>query len=110
MVRTDSLKGRRGRLPSKSKNTEEVSSNGALSLTKALVQAFTSCGESSPDHSPVQSIGNSDQLIDSINASLRNVQRWAEKIPGWSKLTLLDRKTLIENGTVNVLSLRLAYL
>lgn len=110
VVRTDSLKGRRGRLPSKSKNTEDFSTVGALSLTKALVQAFTAGNEKTPDHSPVHTGGSYDQLTDSINASLGNVHRWAEKIPGWAKLTVLDRSTLLQNRIVNVLSLRLAYL
>lgn len=113
VVRTDSLKGRRGRLPSKSKNVEELSAVGSLSLTKALVQAFVSgtrVSDKSPDHSPVHCIGNSDQMMDSISTTLHIIQSWADKIPGWNRLTLSDRSALLLNGAVNVLSLRLAYL
>ena len=46
VVRTDSLKGRRGRLPSKPKSPQEVSCSLPVSLTTALVRAQD---DTSPD-------------------------------------------------------------
>lgn len=116
MVRTDSLKGRRGRLPSKSKMSDESSGiTGAAAqlqpLTKALVNAFTGNGSVSPKVEYGQSIrhGVRDQFVDSINASITAVHRWAERIPGWNSIDERDRHVLLKQAGLYALSLRLAY-
>ena len=51
MVRTDSLKGRRGRLPSKPRSPQESPPSPPVSLITALVRAHI---ETSPDTAPAK--------------------------------------------------------
>lgn len=117
VVRTDSLKGRRGRLPSKSKITgsgDEAGPSGigglfvAQSLTKALVNAFTGTGAA---HLPMSTVrlGSSDQLIDSLRVSLQAVHQYTEQLPGWTGIAEVDRVRLLKRFGIHTLSLRWAY-
>lgn len=80
-------------------------------LTKALVNAFTGNGSSSPNIEYGQSVrhGARDQFVESLTVSLAAVHRWAERIPGWNNIEERDRAILLKQAGLYALSLRLAY-
>ncbi|CAL8367099.1 unnamed protein product [Lota lota] len=121
VVRTDSLKGRRGRLPSKPKATSDLTnSETPLQMIASLVKAHV-------DSNPV--IGNLDyskyqdevtqsqkedasdirQFYELLTASMEVIRRWAETIPGFSAFCPEDRELLLESAFVELFILRLAY-
>uniref|UniRef100_A0A8C6WZK9 Nuclear receptor subfamily 4 group A member 2 n=1 Tax=Neogobius melanostomus TaxID=47308 RepID=A0A8C6WZK9_9GOBI len=111
VVRTDNLKGRRGRLPSKPKSPQESA------LVRAHVDSNPSMSaldysrfQSSPDF---QMNGDNTQHIqqfyDLLTGSMEIIRGWAEKIPGFSELPKQDQDLLFESAFLELFVLRLAY-
>ncbi|KRZ45030.1 Nuclear receptor subfamily 4 group A member 1, partial [Trichinella pseudospiralis] len=110
VVRMDSLKGRRGRLPSRSKVADDSSST---SLTSSLVHAhMVHVIAKSSTEAMVQGdffMNTDESLLSSLNYSLAVVHRWAERLPGWSSLSASDQSQLLKAGSMNVMHIRIAY-
>ncbi|XP_069841198.1 nuclear receptor subfamily 4 group A member 2 isoform X3 [Dendropsophus ebraccatus] len=122
VVRTDSLKGRRGRLPSKPKSPQEPSPpSPPVSLISALVRAHVDSNPamSSLDYSRFQAnpefqMNGDDtqhiqQFYDLLTGSMEIIRGWAEKIPGFSELHKQDQDLLFESAFLELFVLRLAY-
>ncbi|XP_066442069.1 nuclear receptor subfamily 4immunitygroup A member 1 isoform X2 [Eleutherodactylus coqui] len=118
VVRTDSLKGRRGRLPSKPK---QVSDSSPVSLINSLVRAHidTVPNSSSLDYSQYQENApillekenpvDVQQFYDLLSGSLEVIRKWAEKIQGFVELPKEDQDLLLESSFLELFILRLAY-
>jgi len=118
VVRTDSLKGRRGRLPSKPKIAQVTPFFPPLSTLAALVKAHT---ETSTDRANLDFSQYSDtvpndsrdlmdvQLLTMLNNSLDNLYSFMEKIPGFNEFSAHDRKLLFQNSCLELFALRMAY-
>ncbi|XP_004388410.1 nuclear receptor subfamily 4immunitygroup A member 1 isoform X2 [Trichechus manatus latirostris] len=118
VVRTDSLKGRRGRLPSKPKQPPDAS---PANLLTSLVRAHLDSGPSTTklDYSKFQELmlpyfgkedaGDVQQFYDLLSSSLEVIRRWAEKIPGFAELSPGDQDLLLESAFLELFILRLAY-
>ncbi|XP_057244656.1 nuclear receptor subfamily 4 group A member 2-like [Malurus melanocephalus] len=122
MVRTDSLKGRRGRLPSKPKSPQEPSPpSPPVSLISALVRAhvdsnpaMTSLDYSRFQANPDYQLSGDDtqhiqQFYDLLTGSMEIIRGWAEKIPGFTDLPKTDQDLLFESAFLELFVLRLAY-
>lgn len=122
VVRTDSLKGRRGRLPSKPKTVAEASSttpslNIIASLVKAHIDSNPSIGKL--DYSKYQEkvdnlkekedASDIQQFYDLLTGSLDVIKAWAENIPGFKDFCTEDQVLLLESAFVELFILRLAY-
>ncbi|KAK7885941.1 hypothetical protein WMY93_025562 [Mugilogobius chulae] len=93
VVRTDSLKGRRGRLPSKPKSplqSEASPPSPPLSLLSALLRAYSHCTPRDLDYS-------------------QTTRCWAERVPGFSELQRDDQNLLIDSAFLELFVLRLAH-
>ncbi|XP_035014775.1 nuclear receptor subfamily 4 group A member 1 [Hippoglossus stenolepis] len=122
VVRTDSLKGRRGRLPSKPKVVQEVTTTvSPVSMIASLVRAHI---DSNPDIgkldyskyeetevSPNQKEDASDikQFYHLLTTSMEVVRKWAKSIPGFCDFCSEDQDLLLESAFVELFILRLAY-
>ncbi|XP_027032351.1 nuclear receptor subfamily 4 group A member 1-like [Tachysurus fulvidraco] len=119
VVRTDSLKGRRGRLPSKPKNLPDHVT--PVNITASLVKAHI---DSNPavaklDYSRYQEdvknlsekVNASDikQFYDLLTETMEVIQKWAEAIPGFCTFCHEDQELLLEAAFVELFILRLAY-
>ncbi|XP_060714471.1 nuclear receptor subfamily 4 group A member 1-like [Tachysurus vachellii] len=119
VVRTDSLKGRRGRLPSKPKNLPDHVT--PVNITASLVKAHI---DSNPavaklDYSRYQEdvknlsekVNASDikQFYDLLTETMEVIQKWAEAIPGFCTFCHEDKELLLEAAFVELFILRLAY-
>lgn len=124
VVRTDSLKGRRGRLPSKPKSPQEVPLFPPMSTITALVRAhldtsadkanldFSQYNDSMVDKSQLESRVRDyidGQLLCMLNSSLDTLYAFMEKIPGFNELNELDRKLLFQTSCLELFALRMAY-
>ncbi|KAM9189405.1 nuclear receptor subfamily 4 group A member 2 isoform 1-T1 [Mergus octosetaceus] len=122
VVRTDSLKGRRGRLPSKPKSPQEPSPpSPPVSLISALVRAhvdsnpaMTSLDYSRFQANPDYQMSGDDtqhiqQFYDLLTGSMEIIRGWAEKIPGFTDLPKTDQDLLFESAFLELFVLRLAY-
>ncbi|TMS19100.1 Nuclear receptor subfamily 4 group A member 1 [Larimichthys crocea] len=122
VVRTDSLKGRRGRLPSKPKTLSEASSttpsvNIIASLVRAHLDSNPTIGKL--DYSKYQETvdnlkekedaGDIQQFYDLLTGSLDVIRNWAETIPGFTDFCTEDQELLVESAFVELFILRLAY-
>uniref|UniRef100_A0A8C9XDL2 Nuclear receptor subfamily 4 group A member 1 n=1 Tax=Sander lucioperca TaxID=283035 RepID=A0A8C9XDL2_SANLU len=121
VVRTDSLKGRRGRLPSKPKTVAESSStthsvNTIASLVRAHLDSNPTIGKL--DYSKVnlknffqasEDAGDIQQFYDLLTGALDVIRNWAETIPGFTEFCTEDQELLLESGFVELFILRLAY-
>lgn len=99
VVRTDSLKGRRGRLPSKPKSPQESPPSPPVSLITALVRAHvdTTPDLANLDYSQYQeptpiepTISEADKILQFYNlltTSVDVIRNFAEKIPGYQVRT-----------------------
>ncbi|KAM4044218.1 nuclear receptor subfamily 4immunitygroup A member 1 isoform 2-T3 [Anomaloglossus baeobatrachus] len=118
VVRTDSLKGRRGRLPSKPR---QVSDSSPVSLINSLVRAHidTIPNSSNLDYSQYQenvpvllekeNPVDVQQFYDLLSGSLEVIRKWAEKIQGFAELPKEDQYLLLESSFLELFILRLAY-
>ncbi|XP_063285688.1 nuclear receptor subfamily 4 group A member 2 isoform X2 [Pelobates fuscus] len=97
VVRTDSLKGRRGRLPSKPKSPQEPSP------PSPPFQANPEFQMTGDDTQHIQ------QFYDLLTGSMEIIRGWAEKIPGFSDLHKQDQDLLFESAFLELFVLRLAY-
>uniref|UniRef100_A0A8C2CWV5 Nuclear receptor subfamily 4 group A member 2 n=1 Tax=Cyprinus carpio TaxID=7962 RepID=A0A8C2CWV5_CYPCA len=122
VVRTASLKGRRGRLPSKPKSPQDIPvSMTHVNLLNALVRAHIDSNPSmarldyskfqaSPEyHSRGDESLHIQQFYDLLTASMSIIRGWAEKIPGFSDLPKCDQELLFESAFLELFVLRLAY-
>ncbi|KAM9443806.1 putative nuclear hormone receptor HR38 isoform 2-T2 [Clarias gariepinus] len=119
VVRTDSLKGRRGRLPSKAKNLPENVTPG--NITASLVRAHINSNPALPklDYSKYQeNVKNVSEKVDAddikqfydlLTGTMEVLQKWAEAIPGFCAFCCEDRELLLEAAFVELFILRLAY-
>jgi nuclear receptor subfamily 4 group A protein 2 len=135
VVRTDSLKGRRGRLPSKPKSPQESPPSPPVSLITALVRAHVDTSPDLPnlDFSKVIhpsstslhliaslqfKVPNDEEsgecteglahFYDVILQSLDVIKNWAEKIPGFTDLCKEDRELLLQSACLEIFVLRVA--
>ncbi|XP_057667701.1 probable nuclear hormone receptor HR38 isoform X2 [Diorhabda carinulata] len=121
VVRTDSLKGRRGRLPSKPKSPQESPPSPPVSLITALVRAHV---DTTPDlanldysqylePSPIEPIISEAEKIlqfyTLLTTSVDVIRHFAEKIPGFQDIRLDDRELLFQSASLELFVLRLAY-
>ncbi|KAF7659634.1 hypothetical protein LDENG_00295070 [Lucifuga dentata] len=123
VVRTDSLKGRRGRLPSKPKTVAEASSttphvNIISSLVRAHLDSNPTIGkldyskyqETVSDRpSEKEDAGDIQQFYNLLTGALDVIKNWAEAIPGFIEFCTEDQELLLESAFVELFILRLAY-
>ncbi|XP_062871766.1 nuclear receptor subfamily 4 group A member 1 isoform X2 [Trichomycterus rosablanca] len=122
VVRTDSLKGRRGRLPSKPKPVQDLAS--AVSPANIIASLVNSHKDSDPvntklDYSQYQETvalvskkedANSvQQFYDLLTGSMTVIRKWAESIPAFAAFCKEDQDLLLESAFVELFILRLAY-
>lgn len=121
VVRTDSLKGRRGRLPSKPKSPQESPPSPPVSLITALVRAYV---DTTPDlanldysqymePSPIEPVISEAEKIQQFYALLTTsvdvIKTFADRIPGFADLCAEDRDLLFQSSSLELFVLRLAY-
>ncbi|NWQ95626.1 NR4A1 protein, partial [Burhinus bistriatus] len=118
VVRTDSLKGRRGRLPSKPKQPPDAS---PVSLITSLVRAhidsipsatkldYSKFQESAPCQFEKEDSVDVQQFYDLLTGSMDVIRKWAEKIQGFTELPKEDQDLLLESAFLELFILRLAY-
>ncbi|VVC42291.1 Nuclear hormone receptor,Nuclear hormone receptor, ligand-binding domain,Zinc finger, nuclear [Cinara cedri] len=121
VVRTDSLKGRRGRLPSKPKSPHGSPTSPPVSLITALVRAHvdTNPDFSSLDYSqyhepkPFEPLTTEAEKIQQffglLTTSVEVIKHFAEKIPGFKTLCKTDQDLLFQSSSLELFVLRLAY-
>lgn len=95
VVRTDSLKGRRGRLPSKPKSPQESPPSPPVSLITALVRAhvdttpdlanldYSQYMEPSPIEPVISEVEKIQQFYSLLTTSVDVIKSFADKIPGF---------------------------
>ncbi|EHB02281.1 Nuclear receptor subfamily 4 group A member 3, partial [Heterocephalus glaber] len=123
VVRTDSLKGRRGRLPSKPKSplhqepSQPSPPSPPICMMNALVRALTDSTPRDLDYSRYcptdQAATGSEaehvqQFYNLLTASIDVSRSWAEKIPGFTDLLKEDQTLLIESAFLELFVLRLS--
>lgn len=121
VVRTDSLKGRRGRLPSKPKSPQESPPSPPVSLITALVRAHV---DTSPDLSTLDynqyreplliepTISEAEkiqQFYNLLTTSVDVIRHFAEKLPGFGELSREDQELLFQSASLELFVLRLSY-
>ncbi|EEB16197.1 retinoid X receptor, putative [Pediculus humanus corporis] len=121
VVRTDSLKGRRGRLPSKPKSPQESPPSPPVSLITALVRAhvdttpdlanldFSQYREPIPGEPPMSEAEKIQQFYSLLTTSVDVIRHFADKIPGFTELTKEDQDLLFQSASLELFVLRLAY-
>uniref|UniRef100_A0A3Q2P1F1 Nuclear receptor subfamily 4 group A member 1 n=1 Tax=Fundulus heteroclitus TaxID=8078 RepID=A0A3Q2P1F1_FUNHE len=122
VVRTDSLKGRRGRLPSKPKTTVEASSttpsvNIIASLIRAHLDSDPSIGkldyskyqEKTDNLNEKEDARDIQQFYDLLTSALDVIRSWAQTIPGFTDFCAEDQELLLESAFVELFILRVAY-
>ncbi|XP_072238507.1 probable nuclear hormone receptor HR38 [Leuresthes tenuis] len=122
VVRTDSLKGRRGRLPSKPKTAVEASSttpsvNIIASLVRAHLDSNPTIGkldyskyqEKTDNLKEKEEAGDIQQFYDLLTDTLDVLKKWAQTIPGFTDFCAEDQELLLESAFVELFILRLAY-
>ncbi|KAK1798759.1 hypothetical protein P4O66_007053 [Electrophorus voltai] len=122
VVRTDSLKGRRGRLPSKPKNPQDFPNalspaNLLSALVKTHIDSNPSVGrldyskfQAGPDyHSAEDETVHIQLFYDILTGSMNIIRGWAEKMPGFTDLPKCDQELLFDTAFLELFVLRLAY-
>ncbi|XP_047515577.1 probable nuclear hormone receptor HR38 [Pieris napi] len=121
VVRTDSLKGRRGRLPSKPKCPQESPPSPPISLITALVRAhvdtspdfsnldYSQFREPNPMEPPMSDLEVIQQFYSLLTTSIDMIKVFAEKVPGYGELCPEDREQLFASARLELFVLRLAY-
>ncbi|KAM4560294.1 nuclear receptor subfamily 4 group A member 2-like [Odontesthes bonariensis] len=117
VVRTDGLKGRRGRLPSKPRALSDLSLPSST-LLSALIRAHV---ESNPPPSRLdyskfkENPGTPDdaqhvrQFYDLLTRSMEVIRGWAQRIPGFASLPKHDQDLLFFSAFLELFVLRLSY-
>nr|XP_057907400.1 probable nuclear hormone receptor HR38 isoform X1 [Doryrhamphus excisus]XP_057907401.1 probable nuclear hormone receptor HR38 isoform X1 [Doryrhamphus excisus] len=120
VVRKDSLKGRRGRLPSKPK-VVVAHTVSPVSMIASLVRAHidSNPNDGQVDYSEYDEIdvcanqkedaSDVKQVYDLLMASLEVIRKWAKCIPGFCEFSSKDQELLLESAFVELFILRLAY-
>ncbi|XP_061535248.1 LOW QUALITY PROTEIN: nuclear receptor subfamily 4 group A member 2-like [Phycodurus eques] len=119
VVRTDSLKGRRGRLPSKLKALPD-SSSLVSTLLSSLVRAHVESNPSpsrldyskfkeGPESPPGDDAQHVHQFYDLLTRSMEVIGTWALKIPGFVSLSKHDQDLLFYSAFLELFVLRLSY-
>ncbi|KAM6925334.1 nuclear receptor subfamily 4immunitygroup A member 1 [Xenentodon cancila] len=122
VVRTDSLKGRRGRLPSKPKVVQDATTTvSPVSMIASLVRAHidSNPGVGTLDYSKYvekevsmdqkEDASDIQQFYDLLTASMEVIRKWAKDIPGFSEFCTEDQELLLESAFVELFILRLAF-
>ncbi|KAJ7999535.1 hypothetical protein DPEC_G00195430 [Dallia pectoralis] len=122
VVRTDSLKGRRGRLPSKPKTApESAAAITPVNIITSLVRAHidSNPGIERLDYSKYQETvasltGKEDandiqQFYDLLTGTMDVLRKWAKTVPGFTAFCEEDQDLLLESAFVELFILRLAY-
>ncbi|XP_071488807.1 nuclear receptor subfamily 4 group A member 2-like [Diadema antillarum] len=122
VVRTDNLRGRRGRLPTKQRNAQDLSPpSPPVSLITALVRAHVdaSPAKANRDYSSFRLPGDvitpppdNEQLqlfYDNFCSSIDVIRSWAERIPGFSDLCKEDQDLLFQSSCLELFVLKMAY-
>ncbi|XP_066251289.1 probable nuclear hormone receptor HR38 isoform X3 [Euwallacea similis] len=126
VVRTDSLKGRRGRLPSKPKSPQgkfcaESPPSPPVSLITALVRAhvdttpdlanldYSQYMEPTPIEPVISEAEKIQQFYSLLTTSVDVIKNFAEKIPGFLDICHDDRELLFQSAYLELFVLRLAY-
>ncbi|XP_022057596.1 nuclear receptor subfamily 4 group A member 2-like [Acanthochromis polyacanthus] len=119
VVRTDSLKGRRGRLPSKPRAPPDSSPAGS-SLLGALVRAHVESNpppsrldysrfKQSPGSPPADDAQHVRQFYELLTRSMEVIRGWTQKIPGFTSLPKHDQDLLFYSAFLELFVLRLSY-
>ncbi|XP_066528349.1 nuclear receptor subfamily 4 group A member 1 isoform X2 [Hoplias malabaricus] len=122
VVRTDSLKGRRGRLPSKPKPVQETASvSSPMNIIASLVSAhvdsnppigkldYSKYQETMVSLSEKEDANDIQQFYDLLTGSMSVIRKWAESIPAFTAFCKEDQDLLFESAFVELFILRLAY-
>lgn len=121
VVRTDSLKGRRGRLPSKPKSPQESPPSPPVSMITALVRAHvdTTPDLANLDYRQYREPGPADpalpeaekvqQFYNLLTTSVDVIRQFADKLPGYADLCLEDQELLFQSAALELFVLRLSY-
>ncbi|XP_041777419.1 probable nuclear hormone receptor HR38 isoform X4 [Anopheles merus] len=121
VVRTDSLKGRRGRLPSKPKSPQESPPSPPVSMITALVRAHvdTTPDLASLDYSQYREPGQNEPIITEaekvqqfynlLTTSVDVIKHFADKLPGYNDLSVEDQELLFQSASLELFVLRLSY-
>ncbi|XP_028301613.1 probable nuclear hormone receptor HR38 [Gouania willdenowi] len=122
VVRTDSLKGRRGRLPSKPKTAVEASpTSPSVNMISSLVRAhldsnptiakldYSKYQETVENSKEKEDAGDIQQFYDLLTGALDVIRNWAQSIPGFTDFCSEDQDLLLESAFVELFILRLAY-
>lgn len=122
VVRTDSLKGRRGRLPSKPKSPQESPPSPPVSLITALVRAHVDttpdlanldysqyCDTASAYETSMTEAEKIKQFYSLLTTSVDVIRHFAEKLPGFSDLCAEDQELLFQAAALELFVLRMSY-
>ncbi|XP_070766428.1 nuclear receptor subfamily 4immunitygroup A member 1 [Enoplosus armatus] len=122
VVRTDSLKGRRGRLPSKPKVAQDMTTTvSPVSMIASLVRAhidsnpgvgkldYSKYEETEVSPNKKEDASDIKRFYDLLTASMEVIRKWAISIPGFSEFCSEDQELLLESAFVELFILRLAY-
>ncbi|GLG95097.1 Probable nuclear hormone receptor HR38 [Gryllus bimaculatus] len=121
VVRTDSLKGRRGRLPSKPKSPQESPPSPPVSLITALVRAhvdttpdlanldYSQYREPTPTEPAISEAEKIQQFYNLLTTSVDVIRTFADKIPGFQDLSRDDQELLFQSASLELFALRLAH-
>jgi hypothetical protein len=116
VVRTDELKGRRGRLPSKPKSPQESPPSPPVSTITALVRAYL---DTCPDGTslPVEHAATLEAVDEEsvhlfyrvFESSLDTIRCFCNKTPGFAELDKRDQEILFQSAIIELFVLRFAY-
>ncbi|KAL7369801.1 hypothetical protein ABVT39_009391 [Epinephelus coioides] len=119
VVRTDGLKGRRGRLPSKPKTLPD-SSSPVSTLMSALIRAHVESNsppsrldyfkfKENSESPPGDDAQHVWQFYDLLTRSMEVIRGWAQRIPGFTSLPKHDQELLFYSAFLELFVLRLSY-
>ncbi|XP_043939744.1 nuclear receptor subfamily 4 group A member 1-like [Protopterus annectens] len=122
VVRTDSLKGRRGRLPSKPKTVQDSTCpTSPATLINCLVRAhidsmpssakldYSKFQESVPYRPQKEDSSDVQQFYTLLTSAMEVIRKWTKNIPGFTELPKEDQDMLLESAFLELFILRLAY-
>lgn len=121
VVRTDALKGRRGRLPSKPKSMHESPASPPVSMITALVRAhvdttpdlanldYRQYSEPSPSDIGGMDAEQVQQFYNLLTSSVDVIRHFADKLPGYTDMCSEDQELLFQSASLELFVLRLAY-